>query len=107
MSAYSYDIQFKLTPAHANADGLSRLPISDTTMPDQLVEVSLFNAAQINFLPVTAQQIDRLTKTDPKLSKVPQYTRQGWPSTVPDELKPYKQREDEITNEGDCCGEFE
>ena len=102
LSAYSYDIQFKSTSAHANADGLSRLPISDTTMPDQSVEVSLFNVTQINFLPVTAQQIDRLTKTDPKLSKVLQYTRQGWPSTVPDELKPYKQRADEITTEGDC-----
>ena len=43
-----------------------------------------------------------LTKTDPKLSKVLQYTRQGWPSTVSDELKPYKQRAAEITTEGDC-----
>ena len=102
LSAYRYDIQFKSTSAHANADGLSRLPISDATMPDQSVEVSLFNVAQINFLPVTAQQIDRLTKTDPNLSKVLQYTREGWPSTVPDELKPFKQRADEITTEGDC-----
>ena len=53
-------------------------------------------------MPVTAQQVDRLTKTDPCLSKVLQYTKQGWPSTVPKELKPYKQRADEITTEGDC-----
>ena len=80
LSAYSYDIQFKSTSAHANADSLSRLLISDTSMPYQSVEVSLFNVAQINFLPVTAQQIDRLTKTDPNLSKVLQYTRLGWRS---------------------------
>ena len=102
LSAYNYDIQFKSTSAHANADGLSRLPISDNTTPDQSVEVSLFNVAQINCLPVTAQQIDRLTKSDPCLSKVLQYTRQGWPSTVPEELKPFKQRANEITTEGDC-----
>ena len=102
MSAYSYDIQFKSTSAHANADGLSRLPISDTTTPDQSVEVSLFNIAQINFLPVTAQQIDNITKTDPCLSKVLQYTRQGWSSTVCEQLKPYKQRANEITIEGNC-----
>ena len=102
LSAYNYDIQFKSTSAHANADGLSHLPIADTTMQDQSVEVSLFNVAQINLLPVTAQQVDRLTKTDPCLSKVLQYTKQGWPSTVPEELKPYKQRADEITTEGDC-----
>ena len=77
LSAYNYDIQFKSTSAHANADGLSRLPISDNKTPDQSVEVSLFNVAQINCLPVTAQQIDRLTKSDPCLSKVLQYTRQG------------------------------
>ena len=99
LSAYNYDIQFKSTSAHANVaiDGLSRLPISDNTTPDQSVEVNLFNVAQINCLPVTAQQIDGLTKSDPCLSKVLQYTRQGWPSTVPEELKPFKQRANEIT----------
>ena len=102
LSAYNYDIQFKSTSAHANADGLSRLPISDNITPDQSVEVSLFNVAQINCLPVTAQQIDRLTKSDPCLSKVLQYTRQGWPSTVPEELKPFKQRANEIITVGDC-----
>ena len=102
LSAYNYDIQFKSTSAHANADGLSCLPISDNTTPDQSVEVSLFNVAQINCLPVTAQQIDRLTKSDPCLSKVLQYTRQGWPSIVHEELKPFKQRATEITTEGDC-----
>ena len=102
LSAYNYDIQFKSTSAHANADGLSRLPTFDNTTPDQSVEVSLFNVAQKNCLPVTAQQIDRLTKFDPCLSKVLQYTRQGWPSTVPEELKPFKQRANEITTEGDC-----
>ena len=102
LSAYSYDIQFKSTSAHANADGLSRLPVLDATTEDQSVEVSLFNVAQINSLPVTAQQIDRFTKTDPCLSKVLQYTRQGWPSTVPEEMKPYKQRANEMTTEGNC-----
>ena len=70
LSAYNYDIHFKSTSTHANADGLSRLPILDTMTADQLVEVSLFNVAQINSLPVTAQQIDRLTISDPCLSKV-------------------------------------
>ena len=104
MLAYNYDIQlqFKSTSAHANVDGLSRLPILDTTTEDQSVKFSLFNVAQINSLPVTAQQIDRLTKTDPHLSKVLQYNRQGWPSTVLEEMKPYKQRAYEITTEGNC-----
>ena len=103
LSAYNYDIQFKSTSGHTNADGLSHLPILDTTTGDQSVEVSLFNVAQINSLPVTAQHIDRFTKTDPCFSKVLQYTR---PSTIPEEMKPYKQRANEIPTEGNCllCG---
>ena len=100
LSAYIYDIQFKSTSAHANTDGLYRLSISDTT-EDQSVEINLFNVAQINSLLVTAQQIDRLTKTDPCLRKVLHYT--GWPSTIPEEMNPYnKQRTYEITTEGNC-----
>ena len=33
LSAYDYQIQFKPTKAHANADGLSRLPVSSASMP--------------------------------------------------------------------------
>ena len=99
LSAYNYDIQSKSTSTHANVDALSCLPILDTTTEDQSVEVSLFNVAQINSLPVTAQQIDRFTKTDPQC---PAVYRQGWPSTVPEEIKPYKQRANETTTEGNC-----
>ena len=69
---------------------------------DQSVEVSSSNVAQINSLPVTAQQMNRLTKSDPCLSKVLQYTRQSWPSTVPEQMKPYKHRANEIIIEGNC-----
>ena len=41
-----------------------------------------FNIAQINFLPMTctATQISKATQTDPCLSKIFQYVKQGWPT---------------------------
>ena len=52
LSAYKYDIKFKSTEAHANADGLSRLPLMQTTAEGQSPEASVFNIAQIDCLPV-------------------------------------------------------
>ena len=48
------------------------------------------------------QQIQQATERDPVLSKVLTYTRQCWPSAVPDELNPYHNRREELTLEGNC-----
>ena len=42
------------------------------------------------------------THSDPVLSRVIKFTRSGWPDTVPDDLKPYWRKKDEIAAEGDC-----
>ena len=86
----AYDIQFKSTDAHANADGLSRLPLSQTINEDQSEEVSLFNVTQMEWLPVTAVQTEKATKVNSIMSKVLKYVRHGWPSFVPEALKPFK-----------------
>ena len=44
LSAYTYDIKFRSTQNHANADGLSRLPL-DTPLPEEVSEAILFNVA--------------------------------------------------------------
>ena len=83
-------------------DGLSRLPIPKITQEGETHEVSLFNIAQINFLPMTATQVSKETQTDPCLSKILQYVKQGWPTTVPENLKPYKTKSNELTVQGNC-----
>ena len=72
LSVYQYEIRFKSTLEHANADGLSRLPLP-TTVESKLVcstEPSIFNIAQLDALPVTAKEVQAATRTDPLLSKV-------------------------------------
>ena len=61
LSAYTYDIEFRNTAAHGNADALSRLPLSRKG-PEYLSEVQLCNMKQLGSLPVTSQKIRQYTR---------------------------------------------
>ena len=101
-SAYKYKIVYKSTQAYGNADGLSRLPMVVNKEQKQLPEPSVFSIRQIDNLPVTAMQLKTVTQRDPVLSKVLHYSKQGWPTTVTDDLKPYWMKHTEISVEDDC-----
>ena len=78
LSAYDYDIKYKSTDAHANADCLSRLPLQSTS-DQQLNEkapISVFNVCQISALPVT---LSRYSKSNPDrlLSQIYNYVKNG------------------------------
>ena len=79
LSAYDYDLEFRTSLAHANADGLSRLPLHTTNPAGYSKEPNVFNVSQIESLPVTAHNIQNAAKKDRILSKVYNYTRRGWP----------------------------
>ena len=66
------------------------------------VEATLFNIAQINCLPVSAQQECTATMKDPVLSRVMQFTKNGLPAIVSDSLQAYFNKHQEITIEGGC-----
>ena len=99
LSGYEYKIVFKSTKAHANADRLSRLPVSTQATADEVDGVSLFNISQIHALPVTAAELQRVTRQDSQLGCVFRYTQNGWPEKVTPDLKPYWFRR---TVEGGC-----
>ena len=83
LAGYQYEIQFKPTLKHANADGLSRLPLTSHNKDNKDdVETTLFNLAQIECLPVRAEQVQRATARDAILSRVLQFTKNGWPTAV-------------------------
>ena len=102
LSAYSYNIRFRPTKSHSNADGLSRLPLTDDRTVGNPEDPSVFNVAQIAVLPIQAAEVAKATCTDPVLGKLLICLRQGWPHEVPDDLVPYWQKRTELTLEGDC-----
>ena len=85
---------------HANADGLSRLPLPDTPI-EKAEATTILNISQIEAIPITATEIASATRRDRILSKVPHY-KISWPKRVETQLKLFQQRQNELTIEGDC-----
>ena len=103
LSAYQYDIVYRDTKSHANADALSRLSLHCLEEHTSCVGASyIFNMTQIESLPITSSQLENATRYDPILGKVLHYTRYGWPDIVPSELQPYFNRRNELTIESNC-----
>ena len=99
LSAYDYEIHYRRSQDHANADYLSRAPV-EKAVKDIECEVNHFS--YVNELPVMSSDIAKYTKQDPVLSKVLRYTLEGWPKTVEQELYPYQNRKEEISIEEGC-----
>ena len=97
LSAYTYDIEFKRTQDHANADGLSRLPQGERQPPSTN---SAFVIGQIQALPVTAEMLEAATRQDPILSQLNRFIREGWPANTAEEYRPFKERQQELTTQG-------
>ena len=102
LSAYKYDIRYKPSGSHGNADALSRCPLQGKAEESTLAEPNVFNVSQLRALPVTNEQLQIARRTDPVLSRVLVYVRSGWPASVDDSLKPYSSRRQELTIERDC-----
>ena len=66
LSGFNYDIEFKSTKRHCNADCISRLPLSSSNNEDddEPNAEDIFHMSQIEYLPMTHADIQRETKRD-------------------------------------------
>ena len=103
LSEHSYDIQYRNTTSHCNADALSRLPLQYNQQEPQIDAVDLFYASQIDVLPVTNTQIRHETSRDPVLSQVHDLVMSGTLQTIdnPDFI-PYTNRRNELSVHQGC-----
>lgn len=76
LQGFNYEIKYRNTKLHANADCLSRLPIRDTDniTPDVL---DIFNLETISELPVTAHIIAKETAKDIELHNIIRKLQRG------------------------------
>ena len=103
LSGYQYDIEYRSTTKHANADCLSRLPVAIQATQPETDEVKLINKFQIEYLPLSVDQIRKATRADPILSRVLEFTMSGWPEQpTTEEIKPYFLKRNDITAEEGC-----
>ena len=80
LAAYQYEIEYRKSAEHANADALSRLV--PTSVDDQEEEEEVYLISYLEELPVTARDIATATRKDPVLGRVYDFTLHGWQLSV-------------------------
>ena len=80
LSAHQYEIEYRPTSKHADANCFSRPPQQDGILLTGDIETLYI--MQIQVLPVTAKDIAKVTMADPVLFKVYQYVMNGWPNEI-------------------------
>ena len=87
LAAYQYEIEYRKSAEHVNADALSRL---EQTSVDDQEEEEVYLISYLEELPVTARDIATATRKDPVLGRVYDFTLHGWPQALDDQaLQPY------------------
>lgn len=83
MSQFEYDIEYRPTLEHGNADALSRLPDKNIIGEEEdAKEVNLIITENIEKLLVTHKEIRIATARDKVLSKVLSLINNNWPSSI-------------------------
>ncbi|XP_041962465.1 uncharacterized protein K02A2.6-like [Alosa sapidissima] len=104
LSAHDYTIQYRKGTLHANADGLSRLPLS-YTHKEKRGAVEVFYTSQLDTLPVSSTEIRCDTLSDPTLSRVLEMVSTGrFPAAkgAGEEMSPYLLRRHDLTIQQGC-----
>ena len=103
LGGHQYKIEFRRTGDHANADGLSRLPLNDiNNKQDDCCALDMFTLSQIESPPITAEMVQAETKRDKILSQVYLATQAGWTTAHKTTLAPFYQRRNELTLNTGC-----
>lgn len=98
-SGHTYDIKYRKYELHANADGLSRLPLPVVHGGTQQADIFYFK--QVEDAPITSDQVKRHTRRDPVLSKLLDVVLKGGCGDLL-ELKPFRTRLCELTVQAGC-----
>ena len=117
LSSYQYQIKFRPTGKHSNADMCSRFPLPNTEC-DSETDVcyvhgeeeavkSVFSVHhvgdQVDRPLLDAERVAKLTRYDPELSKVVHMIKDGWSDKDSSEkLKPYRDRRSELSVDNGC-----
>ncbi|XP_051160432.1 uncharacterized protein K02A2.6-like [Leptopilina boulardi] len=95
LSSFDYTLEYIKGIDNGAADGLSRLPRQVSSGVDESMDY--FNFIVEENIPIKSDDLRRELRKDPVLSKVFLYVRDGWPTHVDPEFKPFLTRKDEIS----------
>ncbi|CAF3331177.1 unnamed protein product [Rotaria socialis] len=108
LMGYNYNIRFKPTRSHANADALSRLPIPDDNsfIDNDSLQVNLIQTQLIDQWPLKPNEIALATAKNDILNRVKNFVLTRWPLSFSRsqnrELIPYFNNRDSLSVVNDC-----
>lgn len=109
LSQYKYQIEYRRTADHANADALSRLPAgldNKFDREEQGADVSTVCAVRVidkQLNPTRPGLLAKESRKDPVIATVMRYVKEGWPHTeTSKDILHYKRLEDSLTVEKGC-----
>ncbi|XP_030838252.1 uncharacterized protein K02A2.6-like [Strongylocentrotus purpuratus] len=101
LMAHQYEIKYRKSTEHANADVLSRFPVKKESRLASELPVNYFTYT--NAMPLSAKDISEETRKDLVLSKVLYHVMNGWPSHCgEDKLQEYFNRRNELSVDQGC-----
>ena len=102
LNQYDYDVVYRKSADHGNADALSRLPSEMAQVSGGGLEKWIHQVSKVmcGNLPVTSAEVKKHTARDRDLSRVMQFMMDGWPQKLSSEEKsfqPFHTRRDELS----------
>ena len=98
LSQYKYNIEYRSSSSHGNADALSRLPIGHDETFDQIRQqdeeaeqfVASLETQNVKNGPIVHKQLQKYVRKDAVLQEIIRYIQEGWPAKLSNvSVKPY------------------
>ena len=102
LNQFDYELVYKPGAQISHAATLSRFPVSEPPTKALLPSETINLIRHLETTPVTFEKIAEETKKDKCLMEVMHYTRTKWPDEISPELKPYCDRNLELSIQQGC-----
>ncbi|XP_062542315.1 uncharacterized protein K02A2.6-like [Armigeres subalbatus] len=77
LQSFDFEIRYRPSKHHANADGMSRLPISEAVNNKMVEEVDVLELEQIETLPINIEELEEHTSNDKSVKNLLQGLKSG------------------------------
>ena len=103
LAGFQYKLEYIKGNDNCTSDLLSRLPINgNIDLVDKESQSSYITFIESEYFPINHNTIKLHTNKDKIVSKVYYYVTHGWPKSISDDLKPYKDRHADLSVEQGC-----
>ena len=101
---YSYELRFKPTAKHGNADGLSRLPLENQSNVEDVFEIDeVFDIDDLAINNLSNKKLKEATGKDKTINKVIRCINGTWSQQDKEgDMKPFYIRRDELSIDNNC-----